>query len=316
MCAKQIFCAVFCLGFCLQNIAQDRRGGFLFKTRNTQGNQYAKSDSQKGDKKVEFTMEGLKDIKFPYPNWGEMIVVGVDYKGEENHYKYSIVEADSLVKCESPDKAEAFQIESDGNYAVGRGVYSPLNESMFYFSVCVWDKGATTCHIFRSIFKKGKWNEPEKVLKASRGSQYITPHIGIDEQGREVIYYAQKKKGKDFFQLMKAKLSEEGKILPTSKEKALSSENIEKGDFIAPFHDSNRKKLYFSYKKEGGDYDVYAFNEENGKQFPVKDVNEKGADEVFFAFIKGTNGGIFFSDRSSSTIMKQSGMGKVYYFTR
>ncbi len=318
-CSKYPFVLIFGFLFALMfsvfsAAAQETSSLFLFQTRNTKQQPASNENYAPEGEIIQFPESTSVIAEKPSTNWSEMIVVGTDENNEEHFFTYTIEEKDPL-ECTNQEKKQKFSEGLPKGTYLGRAGYSPLNETLFYFSVCKGDTEAEAmCDIFSTRYESGDWTPPSALLSAKQpGEKYITPHMGIDDEGEEVLFFAYKGQQDPFFTLKKVQIDSLGKA-NGHEQLVIPKKYSSSGDYIAPFHDYNNRKVYFSFRESlSADYDIWVLDEatEKPKKLPAS-INSTELDEVYFSLIKGSDKGIFVRSPTSKDVQSTS----IHYFNR
>lgn len=152
---------------------------------------------------------------------------------------------------------ESFNVDDK---EVKNGCFSS-DKKRFYYNVCGEDKeNNSTCAIYVSEYKEGKWTAGVKLPESINLPKYtaLQPCIGTYRDGKEVLYFvSDRPEGKGKLDIWYSTVSKGNEYAEVKN--AGSKLNTDRDD-VTPAFDFNSKTLYFSSngRKSFGGYDVYS----------------------------------------------------------
>jgi len=206
----------------------------------------------------------------------------------------------------------------DGYYAVSGAFNQQKNR--IYISACkdIYSQ-EKQCDLFRMSLQNGKWSAPEKLdgLVNSR-SQERHPAVGIDEKGRETLYFvSNREEGKGGFDIWYSTYYEKKDSYKEAKNCGSKVNSV--GDEITPFIDAETGVLYFSSEAHPGigGFDVFRSSGSRSKWMEPENLGSQingPMDELFYTLDPTGQSGFFVSNRTYAS-KKQPCCDDLFYFT-
>lgn len=191
------------------------------------------------------------------------------------------------------------------SFHTGNGTFS-RDKKRFFFSRCT---ETFKCSIFMSEFVNGKWQAALKLENGINADNYTTTQPMLAEiDGEEILFFVSDMPGgKGRLDIWTFDISEIKKGKINVRPRNLTKINTPDND-ISPFFDSDNHILYFSsewYYGLGG-MDIFKSTLE-GKNFSIPEnigfPFNTSANDMYFSFYPGVNGGFLTSNRKGSFTM-------------
>jgi len=192
------------------------------------------------------------------------------------------------------------------NIANGQNVVNGAfnsNKSRFYYTVCVETiQGKENCDIYYKNKIDDSWSNAIK-LNEEINTKYIEtqPAVGIDEKGRETLYFvSDRKEGKGGLDIWYSTYDEKRKTFKTPRNCGSKVNSV--GDEITPFISTMNGKLYFSSNGHPG-YGGFDVFKSSGQRSRWQEPENIGAmingshDETYYVVNESGDAGVFASNR-------------------
>lgn len=207
---------------------------------------------------------------------------------------------------------------ADGYYPTS-GAFN-LDRSRFYFSACKdLYSPQKQCDLFRVEIKNGQWSEIEKMGDAINGnSQERHPAVGIDEKGRETLYFSSdREEGKGGFDIWYSTYYAKKDEYRDPKNAGSKINSV--GDDITPFVDPESGVMYWSSDAHPGlgGFDIFSSTGSKSKWMEPKNKGSEinsPMDEVYYTLDPSGQSGMFVSNRTYGQ-KKQPCCDDLFYFT-
>ena len=190
---------------------------------------------------------------------------------------------------------------NEGQHVVNGAFNS--NKSRFYFTVCFETiQGKENCDIYYKNKIDDTWSNAIK-LNEEINTKYLEtqPAVGIDEKGRETLYFvSNRKEGKGGQDIWYSTYDEKRKTFKTPRNCGSKVNSV--GDEITPFISPVNGKLYFSSNGHPG-YGGFDVFKSSGQRSRWQEPENLGAmingshDETYYVVNESGDGGVFASNR-------------------
>lgn len=141
-------------------------------------------------------------------------------------------------KWENP---KALNLSWTKSLDMGAVSFSLFGKEMF-ITGCYWPGGLGSCDIYKSIYKKGKWNKPVNLGRNVNSTGWESQAI-VSPDGRRLYFASKRKGGKGGSDIWMIEKGENGKWKSAVN---LGDSINTSGDEMAPFLSSDNKTLFFS----------------------------------------------------------------------
>ena len=175
------------------------------------------------------------------------------------------------------------------------------------------------CDLFRFEIENGNWSEAEKLSEPINTKfQERHPTVGIDEKGRETLYFiSDREEGKGGFDIWYSTYYEKKDDYREPKNCGSKVNSV--GDEITPFIDPESGVLYFSSNTHPGvgGFDIFRSSGTRSKWMEPSNIGSQinsPMDELYYTLDPSGQSGMFVSNRTYSS-KKQPCCDDLFYFT-
>lgn len=191
---------------------------------------------------------------------------------------------------------------SDNINAEGKHIMNPAfneNGDVMYYNECTQNAtGKMQCKIMYSKMVNGIWEKGESVSASINDgfSDNITPAVGKNKEGENVLFFASNRNIEKGYDLYMAKIANDGSV---EKPRNMGSAVNTKMDEKSPFYDPATGTFYYSSngRINIGGFDVYKTALDNGGEWLDPEnaglpINSSADDLYFTLNRKGTKGAV------------------------
>ncbi|MCW5906266.1 MAG: OmpA family protein [Chitinophagales bacterium] len=204
-------------------------------------------------------------------------------------------------------------------FHTGNATFTGDGKTMYYTQCFQDDKQRMRCSIYRSTWSDEGWAAGERLSVNDSKATTTQPALGKDESGRDVLYFASDRNGKDNMDLFCAVLNKDGSL---QEAKALSAVINTGGDEMTPFYDFSSNELYFSSNGHVniGGLDIYKTTAQNGAWQKPQHLGlpvNSSVDDMYYTWNDVAKTGFFVSNRPGGFGLKsETCCDDIYRFRR
>jgi len=185
---------------------------------------------------------------------------------------------------------------------MSNGAFSP-DGSRFYFTGCApLLNGKMNCDLYRMNYSNGNWSTAERLPGTINSKAMETqPAVGLDEKGRETIYFVSDKEGgKGGKDLWYSTYDVKKKTYKAARNCGSKLNTV--GDEVTPFIDPMTGKLFFSSTGHAGlgGLDVFYSVGQRSSWLPAEHLQNgvnTSKDELYYVRSPKGSSGVFASNR-------------------
>jgi len=194
------------------------------------------------------------------------------------------------------------QVELGGGYYAVSAAFN-LERNRLYISGCKnLHTSEQNCDIFKVELKNGKWGSAERIAEGiSTDAQERHPAVGIDDKGRETLYFASDREdGKGGFDIWYSTYYEKKDEYREPRNSGSKINSV--GDELTPYIDSESGEFYFSSDGHPG-YGGLDIFRSVGARSKWKEPENIGSeinspmDELYYVLAPSGQSGLFVSNR-------------------